>query len=130
MSDSKPREDWIIKRGFKFPERGEELCCDAAESFDSWCQTLVKGVESERSAVAINQAKLMLQDHYWHWQQQVHRSHRYRVSDRYRCIYWIYGHYYWRLRELELKVVPLSTLIAPPPPKRPMPTSYLGFEDD
>lgn len=83
--------------------------CDAADTFRQWTDQLCAAAEERRSTVAINQAKVLLVDHYFAFTTTVDMAH---LTDSmgpdadHDCIYQVFVAAYDRLRRSELTLKP------------------------
>jgi hypothetical protein len=118
-------EVWNSLRGFKRDkEPAVVYCCEAAAEFDANAEEEFRTADLKQTRVAINQALLELQAHYWHWWMSVPKRHRQRVKAQDRCIFWVWGKRYWELEKLRKKIDPISSLNPPPPPPEPRIIGY------
>src|SRR3954462_1362358 len=92
---------WNSHRPLIFPEELEMAppYCEAAAQFEEWAKEQVEWAQTQRTVLAINQVKVLIQDKYFYWRQTVTFYHRLLVGERgHRCIYWVWDAYYTRLR--------------------------------
>ena len=112
---------WRERQEFQFspPDEKEERCV-YAQHFGAWAEALYQEEVRAPSHVGINQKMLLLTKKYFEWRPTVPKSHRDRISDRgHVCIFAIFERTFYRLRVLELSLVPPMLFIPPPPPAPP-----------
>lgn len=119
----------------------EPKLCDGAKEFSAWVDDWLfpKIVTGEPDVVTINQAKIVLTDHYRTFRNKAKKSCRQHCSDRgHFCLYHVWDRAYERLKALELRVAK-PVISKPPKPKKPPPPKpdpraqiggiILGLED-
>ena len=129
---------WHRHEDFAFAEAVEETYCEAAKAFAPWVDDLMERTTASGSAIAVNQAKVLLLDRYWAWYASLPQKHRNHIGQRSRhtCIFQVFSEGYMRLRALELSITPPRVIEQPPslPTPRPsiveVPALFIGELDD
>ena len=113
---------WFQQREIDVQPLPENKCV-FAQSFSQWVMGLFKCLE-DPSIVAVNQAKVLLQDKYFEYYRYVSKKHRKHRSPRgHICIFQVYEAAYDQLKVIELQItppmmfVPEEKPIEPPPPR-------------
>lgn len=104
----------MAEQGSTLPQFTPDDRCAHAKAFEAWAAAVCRRATEQETALAINQAKLVLLDAYFSWRVSVPNAHRDRTSARgHRCIWHVFLDCYTTLRQAELALAPPP--FSPPP---------------